>query len=80
MQINAPFVETILCKFIRTELSRFGYENGILGLSGGIDSTVSAFLCAHALGPEHVIALILPYGEAFQRDTEDARFVADVPP
>jgi NAD+ synthase len=77
MKINTAFVETILIRFIQTELSRFGYKNGILGLSGGIDSTVSAFLSARALGPEHVIALLMPYGEAFQQDTEDARTVAE---
>ena len=77
MKINTAFVETILTRFIRTELSRFGYKNGILGLSGGIDSAVSAFLSARALGPDHVIALLMPYGEAFQRDTEDARTMAE---
>ena len=72
MKINTPFVEKILTRFIRTELSRFGYKNGILGLSGGIDSTVAAYLSAHALGPDHVIGLILPYGDTFQRDVDDA--------
>jgi len=78
MKINAAFVDKVLTRFIRTELSRFGYENGILGLSGGIDSTVSAFLSARALGPDHVIGLLMPYGDAFQRDTDDARTVAAI--
>jgi NAD+ synthase len=76
MKINTAFVEKVLTRFIRTELSRFGYKNGILGLSGGIDSTVAAYLSARALGPDHVIGLILPYGETFQQDIEDARAVA----
>ena len=49
MKINTTFVEKILTRFIRTELSRFEYENGILGLSGGIDSTVAAYLSGHSL-------------------------------
>ena len=76
MKINAPFVEKVLTRFIRTELSRFGYSNGILGLSGGIDSTVAAYLSACALGPEHVMGLILPYGDTFPQDADDARSVA----
>jgi NAD+ synthase len=76
MKINTTFVEKILTRFIRTELSRFGYENGILGLSGGIDSTVAAYLSAHALGPDHVIGLILPYDDTFQQDVDDAEAVA----
>jgi NAD+ synthase len=78
MKINTSFVDKVLTRFIQTELSRFGYENGILGLSGGIDSTVSAFLSARALGPDHVIGLIMPYGDAFHRDTDDARTVAAI--
>ena len=76
MKINTTFVEKILTRFIRMELSRFGYENGILGLSGGIDSTVAAYLSARALGPDQVIGLILPYGDTFQRDVDDAEAVA----
>jgi NAD+ synthase len=72
MKINAAFAETVLTKFIHTELSKFGFANGILGLSGGIDSTVSAFLSARALGAEHVIALIMPYGDTFPQDIQDA--------
>ena len=76
MKINASFVETILTAFIRTELSKFGFSNGILGLSGGIDSTVSAYLSARALGSGHVIGLLMPYGKSFQRDLEDAQHAA----
>jgi len=76
MKINASFVKKLLARFIATELSRFGYENGILGLSGGIDSTVAAYLGALALGPDHVIGLIMPYGDTFGRDVDDAEAVA----
>ncbi len=78
MKINASFVETILTGFIRTELAKFGFANGILGLSGGIDSTVSAYLSVHSLGPAHVIGLLMPYGDFFKRDLEDAQNVAQI--
>ncbi len=73
MKINCPFAEKILTKFIKTELEKFHYSNGILGLSGGLDSSVCAFLAAKALGEKNVWGLIMPYGEASKQDVEDAR-------
>ena len=78
MKINAPFVEKILTKFIREELSKFDFSRGILGLSGGLDSTVCAFLAAKALGPDNVFCLIMPYGNTFGGDVDDAIEVARV--
>lgn len=77
MTINPRFVEKVLTAFIRQELSRFGFKNGILGLSGGLDSAVSASLAVRALGASHVIALILPYGTSFSRDVRDAKELAE---
>lgn len=77
MKINAAFVEKILTSFIKEELTKFNYKNGILGLSGGLDSTVSAFLAAKALGNEHVIGMILPYGKTFIEDVTDAHEVVE---
>jgi len=74
--INGPFVEKILTNFIREELSKLNYKKGIIGLSGGIDSTVCTFLAVKALGPENVIALILPYGKTYTGDVEDAENTA----
>ncbi len=76
MKINPAFVTKVLCAFISQELHRFGYEKGIIGLSGGLDSSTCAFLAARALGPENVIGLILPYKTTFAQDVKDARLVA----
>jgi NAD+ synthase len=76
MKINPPFVEKVLCAFIKEELSKFNYSRGIIGLSGGLDSSVCAFLAAKALGPKNVIGLILPYRLTFSEDVRDARSVA----
>ncbi len=75
MKINANFVEKILTKFIRDELSKANYTRGILGLSGGLDSTVCAFLAAKALKPKNVTALIMPYGTTFNTDVSEAKYV-----
>jgi len=50
-------------------------ENIIVGLSGGIDSAVTAALCTKALGYKNVFGLSLPCGSVSQ-DLEDAKFVA----
>jgi NAD+ synthase len=76
MKINCAFVEKILTRFIRDELAKFGFRRGILGLSGGLDSAVCAFLAVRALGPRDVLALIMPYGESFPGDVDDAAEVA----
>ena len=75
LNINPAFVEKILAKFIREELSKFGFQKGILGLSGGVDSSVCAFLAKKALGRKNVLALIMPYRESPKQDEKDAREV-----
>jgi NAD+ synthase len=76
MKINPPFVAKVLGAFIHEELSKFGYKKGIIGLSGGLDSAVCAFLAAGALGPSNVLGLILPYKDTFGPDVRDAQDVA----
>jgi NAD+ synthase len=76
MKINPEFVEKLLTRFIKEELHKFGFTKGILGLSGGLDSSVCAYLAARALGPKNIIALIMPYKDTFGRDVHDAEEVA----
>lgn len=76
MTIDCPFAVKILTAFIREELAKFGFKRGILGLSGGLDSSVCACLAAGALGPNNVIGLIMPYGRSFNDDVKDAHKIA----
>jgi NAD+ synthase len=76
MKINSPFVEKVLTRFIRDELGKFGFKKAVLGLSGGLDSAVCAFLAARALGPRNVHGLIMPYKMTCSEDVEDAKEVA----
>jgi len=76
LTINAAFVEKVLCAFIREELHKFGFRRGILGLSGGLDSSVCAALAARALGGKNVLGMIMPYKETFGRDVKDALALA----
>jgi NAD+ synthase len=47
--------------FIRRQVQDAGMQNLVVGLSGGIDSAVTAALCVQAVGAKHVSGLMLPY-------------------
>ncbi len=72
LKIDCALAEKVLVHFIREEVRKTGLNKGILGMSGGLDSAVCAALAARALGPENVVAMVLPYGKASSADTEDA--------
>jgi len=76
MKINPDFVEKLIVRFIKEEFSKHNFKVGILGLSGGLDSSVCAFLSAKALGPINIIGLIMPYKETFSKDVKDAEDIA----
>jgi NAD+ synthetase len=64
--------------FLRDEMiERRGIGRAILGLSGGIDSALVAYLCARALGPENVYAIRMPYRTSSASSLDDAQRVAD---
>ena len=52
-----------IVEFIRDYFQKAGFTKAILGLSGGLDSAVSAALAAKALGGEKVTGFIMPYFE-----------------
>jgi NAD+ synthase len=60
LQLNTDLARRMIVDFIRIELTRVGFSRGILGLSGGIDSTLAAFLAAEALGAGNVLGMIMP--------------------
>jgi len=61
LHIDTELARNILVGFVRSEILRTGFKKAVLGLSGGIDSALSCFLAAEALGSENVLALRLPY-------------------
>ena len=68
----------ILAGFIREEVGRTGRRSVVLGLSGGIDSALAAFLAVRALGPELVHPVLMPYRTSDPRSRKDALAVAKV--
>jgi NAD+ synthetase len=77
LAINAPLVEAWLVRFIRDEMARRRFERAVVGISGGVDSAVTAFLAARALGPENVLGLRLPYRTSSPESLDHAQLVID---
>ena len=63
--------------FIQDTVSGAGFANVVLGLSGGVDSALAAYLSAQALGPEHVLALRLPYENSAEESMSLAQQVIE---
>lgn len=78
LQINAPLVADWLVRFLQDEvIRRRKIKTVVLGLSGGVDSAVVAYLCARAFGPENVIAYRMPYKISSQASLDHAQLVVD---
>jgi NAD+ synthase len=72
LQINGELVRRILVGFIRNEVRKVGFERVILGLSGGVDSSLVATLAAEALGPANVKGILMPYRSSDPKSRSDA--------
>jgi NAD+ synthetase len=78
LAINAALTARWLEAFLRDELVvRRGIGKAILGLSGGIDSALVAYLCARALGPQNVYAIRMPYRTSSPSSLSDAQRIVD---
>ena len=78
LDIDASLVEDWLVRFLKEEMGlRRGFNRAVVGLSGGVDSAVTAALCARAFGPENVTAFLMPYQTSSAESEEHAQLVAD---
>jgi NAD+ synthase (glutamine-hydrolysing) len=78
LAIDAALTRRWLVEFIRDEVQRRrGFERVVLGLSGGVDSSVVAYLAAEALGPRNVIGVRMPYRTSSAESLAHAQLVVD---
>ena len=76
--MDGPLLAAWLEAFLHDEMVvRRNIRKAVLGLSGGVDSAVVAFLCARALGPENVHAIRMPYRSSSPDSLGDAQAVID---
>jgi NAD+ synthase len=75
--LNVPQTLKVLGIFIHDELRRFGLTKAVLGLSGGVDSALSAFLTARAIGAENLHCVMMPYRSSSPESLTDAQKVID---
>lgn len=61
LDINTSLARKILVGFIRDAITKAGMKKAVMGLSGGIDSALSAYLTAEAIGAENLLVVRMPY-------------------
>jgi NAD+ synthase len=72
LDIDCGLVTAVLTGFIRNEIHRTGFRHAVVGLSGGVDSTVVTFLAVRALGAENVLAVTMPYKTSSAATRDDS--------
>jgi NAD+ synthetase len=78
LAIDCALLERWLVEFLREEVTRRrDFKRAVVGLSGGVDSAVTAFLAARALGPENVWGFMLPYRTSSPESLVHAKLVVD---
>ncbi len=76
LAIDTAVARRIIVGFIREQLRQAGFDRVVLGLSGGIDSAVTAAVAADALGPENVLGVCMPTPASLEQEVADAEQVA----
>jgi NAD+ synthetase len=78
LHLDCELARQWLVAFLKDEIvRRRGFTKGIVGLSGGVDSALTAFLAAEALGPKNVIAVRMPYRTSSPDSLAHAQLVID---
>ncbi len=77
LKINPKLVKELLVRFIQEETHKVGMSRVVVGLSGGVDSALSAALAVEALGKENVICVILPHKTSSKDSLSDAKLFAE---
>jgi NAD+ synthase len=77
LKLNADLVKDLLVRFIHDETTKAGFKKAVIGVSGGVDSAVSATIAAEALGKENVIGVMMPYTTSSPSSVEHAQLLIE---
>ena len=77
LDLNLKEVHNELVEFLRESFKKAGFSKAVLGLSGGIDSALVAYLLRDALGEENVLAIMMPYKSSNPDSLNHAKLVVE---
>ena len=75
LAIDTDIARRVIGEFIRGQLRQAGFERAVLGLSGGIDSALVAYLVAEAIGADRLLCVLMPYRTSSDASRTDAEEV-----
>ena len=77
LDLNLKEVHNELVEFLRENFKKAGFSKAVLGLSGGIDSALVAYLLRDALGKENILAIMMPYKSSNPDSLNHAKLVIE---
>jgi NAD+ synthase len=77
LEIDLEMTRNVITDFIRTVIHAAGFERAVVGVSGGVDSALTCYLTAEALGPHNVLAIRMPYKTSTSDSLEHAALVIE---
>ena len=75
LAIDTDVARRVIAEFIRGQLRQAGFDRAVLGLSGGIDSALVAYLTAEAIGADKLLTVLMPYKTSSPDSQSDAEEV-----
>ena len=75
LAIDTDVARKVIAGFIRGQLAQAGFDRLVLGLSGGIDSALVAYLVSEAIGAERLLCVLMPYSSSSSASRGDAETV-----
>ena len=77
LDLNLKEVHNELVEFLRENFKKAGFSKAVLGLSGGIDSALVAYLLRDALRKENILAIMMPYKSSNPDSLNHAKLVIE---
>ena len=75
LAIDTAVARRVIAAFIREQLRQAGFQRAVLGLSGGVDSALVAYLVAEAIGADKLHTVLMPYRSSSPDSRSDAEIV-----